>query len=339
MSKNFMVSIKFVLSIVSILVALNVSARAQEKTIVFGATVSLEGILPVLVAWQKGYFKKRNLGFKFVRLGGAKTRDALAAGQVNFGMLHTAPVWTAVQKKLPIRFISMYYNKGIFGVLVSEKLKATVKNIGDLKGLKGLSFVPGSASFAVSAFYLNRNGLNIQKDVKMAFVSSGDPKVWLNAIETGKVDFLTGVWEPTFSTAVRRGKSYSLLDPSHPKVQKEAFGGDISTLGVVTNLKVIKDDPKLVKDMIAAVDEGLTFIHGSSIDELVKLTLDTKLVNLKPEFLASLLSKMRGNFEKTGRPSVSKYNRAVDAYLKGGFLKKRIPFGDVVATSIAGSSK
>lgn len=339
MLKNFMLSMKLVFAIVSIIVALSLSARAQERTVVFGSTISLEGVLPVLVAWQKGYFKKRKLGFKFVLLGGSKTRDALASGQVNFGMLHTAPVWISVQKQLPIRFVSMYYTKGVFGILVSNKFKDKVKKIADLKGLNGMSFVPGSASYAVSAFYLSRNGLNIQRDVKMAFVSSADPKIWLNAIETGKADFLSGVWEPTFSIATRRGEAYALLDPSDPKVQADAFGGDISTLGVVTNLKVIKNDPKLVKDVIEAVDEGLTYIHGSTTDELVKLTLDTKLVNLKKEFLASLIDKMRGNFEKTGRPSVSKYNRAVDAYMKGGFLKKKIPFDEVVATSISGKSK
>jgi len=258
---------------------------------------------------------------------------------VNFGMLHVAPVWISVQKKLPIRFISMYYTKGIFGVLVSNKLKSRVKAIDDLKGLKGLSFVPGSASYAVSAFYMNRSGLNIQNDVQMTFVSSADPRVWLNSIETGKVDFLSGVWEPTFSTAIRRGKVYPILDPSEPKVQMQTFGGDISTLGVVTTLKVIKNDPKLVKDVIAAVDEGLAFIHRSSIDELAKLCLDTKLVSMQKEILASLLSKIRGNFEKTGLPSVSKYNRAVDAYRRGGFLKKNIPFDDVVATAISGKSQ
>ena len=339
MSKYFVAAIKFILPILSIFAVLNASARAQDKTVVFGSTVSFEGLLPVVVAWQKGYFKKRNLGFKFVLLGGAKTRDALASGEVNFGMLHTAPVWISVQRKLPIRFISMYYTKGIFGVLVSKKLSSRVKTIDDLKGLRGLSFVPGSASYAVSAFYLNRSGLNIQNDVQMTFVSSADPKVWLNSIETGKVDFLSGVWEPTFSTAIRRGKVYPLLDPSEPKVQMQAFGGDISTLGVVTTLKVIKNEPKLVRDVIAAVDEGLAFIHRSSIDELVKLSLDTKLVSMEKEFLASLLSKMRGNFEKTGRPSISKYNRAVDAYRRGGFLKKNIPFDDVVATAIAGKSQ
>jgi ABC-type nitrate/sulfonate/bicarbonate transport system substrate-binding protein len=310
-------------------------AQAAKEKVRMGATISLEMILPVLVAWQKGHFTSKGIDFEFISLGGAQTRTALAAGEINFSMFHIAPVWIAVENGLPFRFISMYTTKEIFGVLVRKDLADSVKSMNDLRGMRGMCFTPGSASYAVSAFYLKRGNLDITKDVKMTFVSSADPKIWINAVETGKVDFLSGVWEPIFTVALDRGKVAPLLDVTVPRQHDEILGGDVATLGVVTTTSLIESNPKLVKDVMAAVNQGLTDLLRSSTKELAEMSLATGVVKMDPDLLTRILDRVRHNFEVDGRPSVSKYARAVDVYLEGGYLKKPVPFESVVA-EIAG---
>ena len=315
------------------------SAAKEMKTMVLGSTIAVEALLPVFVAWQKGFLKEEGLNFKFVLLGGSKTRDALAAGQTNFGMLHVAPVWVAQRRKLNIKFVHMYYKKGLFGILISSRLKDKVKTIADLKGLKGMTFIPGSASHAVSVYYLSLGGLKIDRDVKFSYIATADPKVWHGALETGKVDILSGVWEPILGLGVSRGIAFPLLDVSNPDQHQKFFGGDINTLGLVIRGDTIDKDPELVMSAIRAMDRALTYMRTATNDELADLTMATKLsVGGDRARVLKIVSKIRGNFEADGRPSVSKYNRAMNIYMKGGFLKKPISFDQVVDSRFTGRS-
>ncbi|MGE0753492.1 MAG: hypothetical protein AB7K64_23230, partial [Variibacter sp.] len=152
---------------------------------------------------------------------------------------------------------------------------------------------------------------------------------------TGKADFLSGVWEPIFTTAIDRGKVAPLLDVTVPRQHDEILGGDVATLGVVTTTSVIDSNPKLVKNVMAAVDQGLTDLRRSSAKELAEMSLATGVVKMDPDLLTRILDRIRHNFEADGRPSISKYGRAVDVYLEGGYLKKPVPFESIVA-EIAG---
>jgi ABC-type nitrate/sulfonate/bicarbonate transport system substrate-binding protein len=313
--------------------------KAESPQVVnLGAAISPEMLLPVLTAEKKGCFAEHGIDFHLLALGGAQTRDALAAGQINFALFHVAPIWIAAQKGLNFKFVSMYYTKEIFGMLVSSKLSDKIKTIAGLKGLDGLTAVPGSASYASTVFYLARHGLDANKDVQMTYVASTDPKIWLNAIETGKVQFLGGVWEPVFTAALLSGVAVSVFDPADPKQHTEMFGGDVSTIGLVTTADMIKTNRALVKQMVGCVGVGLADIPKESDDGLVDIMLADGVVQMDRNELKAMIHRIRGNYEPDGRPSKTKYERAVEAYVKSGYLKSPVPYDAVIDSSVAGAA-
>jgi ABC-type nitrate/sulfonate/bicarbonate transport system substrate-binding protein len=314
-------------------------ARADSRESVnLGAAISPEMLLPVQVANQKGCFAEHGIDFHFLPLGGSQTRDALAAGQINFALFHVAPIWIAAEKGLPFKFVSMFYTKEIFGMLTGSAMRSRVSSVSSLRGLQGLTAVPGSASYAATTFFLKRNDLDPNKDVQMTYVTSTDPKIWLNAIETQKVQFLGGVWEPVFSTAIRSGIGFSSFDPADEKQHTAVYGGDVSTLGLVTTTNLISTNRALVKKVVDCVNVGLTDIPKESDDDLVQIMLADGTVKIDREDLKQVIHRIRGNYEPDGRPSKSKYERGVAAYLKAGYLKRDVPYEAVIDPSFTGTA-
>ena len=313
-------------------------APAQEvKDAKVGIVLSIEGILPLLVASKKGYFDEQKLNYKHFFFGGSRTRDALMGGQVNFGMNHVGSIWPAVQKNLPIKFVAMFYKHSIFGVLIRKDLRNKVRSAKDLRNKTILTFQPGAASQAFAAFYLSTGGLRIDKDVKAVYVSTGDARVWMNAIESGKADALLGVWEPTFTTAVNRGKVFPLLDLSDPKQHDRWVGGNVGVIGIVTTDQIIKNDPDVVLRMIRATEKALAFIHSDVSDSaLAELALSVEGVKMNRDVLTRIIHKVRPNFTVDMRISKSAYTRAAEMYTKGGFIEKPIPFEKIADASLAG---
>lgn len=319
-------------------IKVDVAQASPKDPVNLGAAISPEMLLPILVAQQKGCFADHDIDFYFLPLGGSQTRDALAAGQINFALFHVAPIWIAVEKGLPFKFVSMFYTKEIFGMLASSALRARVKTVQDMKNLQGLTAVPGSASYAATIFFLKRYGLDANKDVQMTYVASTDPKIWLNALETQKVQFLGGVWEPVFSTAADKGLGFPIFDPADEKQHTEMYGGDVSTLGLVTTTNLIKENRALVKRMVDCVNVGLAAIPKASDDDLVNVMLADGTVKIDREDLKRVIQRIHGNYEPDGRPSKSKYERGVAAYIKGGYLKKDVPYEAVIDPSFAGAA-
>ena len=316
-------------------------AQAATKKVIFGAPTSIETDLPFYVAKVKSYFTDADIDWTYKILGGGKTRDALAAGAINFGLLHVSVVWIAHNKKLPIKFVSMYYTKGLFGVLASNRLKGKVKSLEDLRGKRIISFIPGAAAPSAFAYYLARAGLDIEKDVKMVYLSSVDMRIWFNSINTGKADALGGVWEPGFSRALAGGTMYPLLDIRDPKQHDKWIGGDINGIGMVTTGKIIENDPDLVRGMVGVADKGLAYIRQASAEDLTDITLEAGIFKMDRDMLLKIVRAIKPNYTRTGAPSVSQYNRIVKMYQEGNFppIKKAIPYEAVIDASFAGRAE
>ena len=317
----------------------NAAPAVAKDKIIYASTTTLQGDLPIYVAMNKGFFKDAGIDFTIKILGGSKTRDSIAAGDANFGLLHVAVVWIAHQKGLKIKFISMYYTKGLFGILVHNKHKDKVKTLQDLKGLRVMTFIPGAAAPSALSYYFARAGIDEKRDVKMTYVSSVDPRVWYNALESGKVDVLGALWDPGFSLALKRGTMYALLDHRDKAQHDKWIGGDVNTLGTVVHARTIKENPALVRKMVEVVDRALGYIQQASIAELVEVTQEAGILRGSKEDLAVMIRGAKPNFTKSGAPSVSNYNRAVEMYMKGGFLKKNVSFDEIVDSSFAGKSE
>lgn len=312
-----------------------IGTALARDAVTMGTSISPELLLPIFLANQKGCFANNNMDLKIRMLGGPATRDALMAGEVNFAAYHVAPVWIAVAKGLPFKFVSMYYSKEIFGAIAARKLADKVKSLQDLKQLHGLTSTPGSASYAATVFLLKKSGLDVNKDVQMTYVASTDPKIWLNSLETEKVSFAAGVWEPTFTAAVRNGIAFPIFDPANPAEHTKMYGGDVSTLGLVTTAEMIKSNRDLVKRATDCIGVGLAEIPNASDEALVEAMLNGGIA-LDRADLTAVIRRIRSNFELTGKPSKSKYERAMSAYLQSGYLQKPIAFEEVVDTSFAG---
>jgi NitT/TauT family transport system substrate-binding protein len=302
--------------------------RKLEK-VNYGTVITLEGDLPLMIAQKKGFFADEGLEVNVVILGGALTREALLSGDVKFALLHVSALWPAVQKGLPLKFISLVYTKEIFSVVASDRLKGQAKSLSDLKGRRVMAFAPGGASYAAAVYYFKQAGMDLTKDVELITVSTGDPRVWMNALQTGKVDALAATWDPTVSTVLAHGLGFLLLDIRDPAVHERLIGGDSTTIGIAVTESTIKDNPELVQRFQRALNRGLAHIHGATPEELATLVESTGLVQLDKALLTKNIASMKPNYPRNGVPSRAAYDRASKMYVEAGYLKEAVPFESV----------
>jgi ABC-type nitrate/sulfonate/bicarbonate transport system substrate-binding protein len=169
----------------------------------------------------------------------------------------------------------------------------------------------------------------MQKDVEVITVTTGDPRVWMSALETGKVDALAAAWDPTVSTVVGNGVGFLLLDIRNPAVHDQFVGGDVQVLGVVATETTIKEQPQLVRRFQRAVDRALQHIRSATPDELANDVAASGFVALDKAALTRTIAAMKPNYQPDGSASRQGYERAMQMYLDAGYLKAPIPFESV----------
>jgi NitT/TauT family transport system substrate-binding protein len=209
-------------------------------------------ILPMMVASERGFYKREGLDLELVFVRGASTAvQALLANQIHF-IFSVGPQMPAVWEGNDIMLLAQQVGRPTFSLVVTPD----IQKIADLKGKKiGVTF--GGSTAAGTKALLDLNKLNPDKDVEYINFPGNEPKI--AAMKQGIISAAL-LAPPADYLAMRAGmkRLVSLAD-----VFK-----DTAFTGLAATSKTIKENPQMVKRMVRAIIRSVIYTRDNPEDAL-----------------------------------------------------------------------
>jgi len=209
-------------------------------------------ILPMMVAAERGIYKREGMELELVFVRGATTAvQALLANQIHF-IFSIAPQMPAVWEGNDIILLAQQVGRPTFSLVVTPD----IQKIADLKGKKlGVTF--GGSTAAGTKALLELNKINPDKDVEYISLPGNEPK-----IAAMKQGIISGALlaPPSDYLAMKSGmkRLVSLAD-----VFK-----DTAFTGLAATAKTIKENPQMVKKMVRAIVTSVIYTRDNPEDAL-----------------------------------------------------------------------
>lgn len=311
------------------------SAPAQTQKVRLGAVLAFELMAPVWTAVHKGYFREEGIEPEIVYLGGPRTRDALAAGEIDIALITVVVGAIAKQAGLPFKLIALWYDAETFVIMVRGDLADKVKSVADLKGMRVVTPPAGAAAWAVGVAVFKKAGLNPETDLKFLHITDFAPQVWANLLERKDVDAAV-VWEPTYTVLTERGIAKPVVDLRKPEVSRQWFGGDVASMAMFTTEKRLAEKKDVVARVVRAVKKGYEFAKSAPAEELARLLAPE--MKLDAALAAKVVNLIRPAYIGDFRISQSRFANDVRVFKEVGILKRDISFQELVDPQFSGTA-
>jgi NitT/TauT family transport system substrate-binding protein len=243
--------IKFVL--ISLFCVLTASDRAAAQPVRGAFPSPSIQILPLMVAAERGFFKREGLDLELIFVRGASTAvQALLANQIHF-IFSIGPQMPAVWEGNDIMLLAQQVGRPTFSLVVTPD----IQKIADLKGKKlGVTF--GGSTAAGTKALLELNKIHPDKDVEYISLPGNEPKI--AALKQGIISGAL-LAPPADYLAMKSGmkRLVSLAD-----VFK-----DTAFTGLAATSKTIKENPQMVKRMVRAIVRAVIHTRDNSEDALL----------------------------------------------------------------------
>src|SRR5918996_1319367 len=239
-----------IVSIICFFVAID---RAESQAVRGAFPSPSVQILPMMLAQEKGFYKREGLDLELVFVRGASTAvQALLANQIHF-IFSIGPQMPAVWEGSDIMILAQQVGRPTFSLVVTPD----IHKIADLKGKKlGVTF--GGSTAAGTKALLELNKINPEKDVEYIGLPGNEPKI--AALKQGIISGAL-LAPPSDYLAMKSGmkRLVSLAD-----VFK-----DTAFTGLAATSKTIKENPQMVKRMVRAIVRGVIHTRDNSEDALL----------------------------------------------------------------------
>lgn len=203
--------------------------------------------VPLVVAQQKGYFKKLGVSVNLTTVSTPDQIPAIESGSVNFITVAAYAIQATWTKNLDMRLVS--------GIVLDPPYSLVVKpSIKSLAQLKGLSIgTNGSTDFLaqLTAYYLQQKAGIPEKDV--TYVGLGPDPKRLAGLEAGSVDAAT--FDPGFPPLAEKQGFKDLLNFL-------PIGKDTPVSGLITTTSYIKSDRSTVDAVVTGMHEGMAWLRS-----------------------------------------------------------------------------
>ena len=224
----------------------------SEVTIVMGYIPNVQ-FAPFYVAQSKGYFAEAGIKPKFnwgFEMDGIKL---VGANQANFAMLGGDQVIQAREKDIPLVYVANYYN-GFPIVVVSLKEKK-IEKAQDLAGKRiGLPAFWGATYTGWRALLYGANMK--ESDVKAQDVGFAQ----VAALTQGVVDAVAGYANNEPVQLRLQGKEINVM--------RVADYSRLVGIGLVTNEKMVAEQPQVVRGVVYALMRGIRYSIDNPNDAL-----------------------------------------------------------------------
>lgn len=311
----------------------NTQTPKQKIVVRIGTTVAYyEALIPLLVADSLGLFEKEGLDVTIVGFpGGAETRKALIAGEIDFGAQSAVHVGIARSAGVDMVVVMSLHEVNTIDICARHDIKS-------LEELKGKSIgvtVEGSLSWAAALGYLKRVGLEPNSDVKILGIGS-DPVVIVTSLKEGRVDAYA-CWTNIQLILVKQNIAKPLLNITNPDVHQK-FMGAKRILEVV--IWTVKSDDKREKAVRLknALKAALEYINRETPESIADSVLKSKfakdlLGNPTREDIIEVIKYLKPGYSNDGSISPSMWNHSTYTVLLQPAMPdklKPIAFSDIV---------
>lgn len=210
-------------------------------------------ILPLMVAAERGFFKREGLELELVFVRGATTAvQALLANQIHF-IFSIGPQMPAVWEGNDIMLLAQQVGRPTFSLVVTPD----IQKIADLKGKKiGVTF--GGSTAAGTKALLELNKINPDKDVEYISLPGNEPKI--AAMKQGIISAAL-LAPPSDYVAMKSGlkRLVSLAD----------IFKDTAFTGLAATNKTIKETPQMTRRMVRAIVRAVIHTRDNQEDALL----------------------------------------------------------------------
>ena len=213
-------------------------------------------ILPMMVAQERGFYKREGLDLELIFVRGASTAvQALIANQIHF-IFSIGPQMPAVWEGNDIMLLAQQVGRPTFSLVVTPD----IQRIADLKGKKiGVTF--GGSTAAGTKALLELNKINPDKDVEYISLPGNEPKI--AAMKQGIISAAL-LAPPADYLAMKAGlkRLVSLAD----------IFKDTAFTGLAAHSRTIKENPQMVKRMVRAIVRSVLHTRDNPEDAMQVLT-------------------------------------------------------------------
>jgi NitT/TauT family transport system substrate-binding protein len=221
------------------------------------------------VAWKKGFFEKEGVpvdDYVFTQAG-ADTFQALASGDVDFGVSGIDAIIRGRQEGVKVRSVADVY-PDFYALSVREDLAGEIRSPADLKGRRvGVSKI-GSASWAFLQGITRREGL-AEDDVEV--LQLGEINTIVAGLKSRKADAAI-TWEPGTTQMEEQGIGTALFNALNPADHQKLLGSPTSiSMTLAVRDQLIEENPEVVERAVRALDEASKWIKQATPEEVADL--------------------------------------------------------------------
>jgi NitT/TauT family transport system substrate-binding protein len=289
--------------------------------------------LPTYVALAKGFFQEEGIEVELVTFpGGAKTREALMAGDITFASTATINTLLARVKGQPIKIIAAENVFEIFSLAVRAGLRGHITQMNQLKGLKVGVSSPGSGSWAWLVAFARKAGLDPDQDLQI--IGVGGLQTIYTSLRAERIDVAV-VWEPLTAQLLLDDTAALLIDIADPGQHRQWVGELALSQVLATREEVITRQPALVRSTIAAFQKAIAYIHTQQAKEIATV-IAPYFAEMEESLLIKALERVLPGVPKDAGISEKAYNTDAQAYVAVGILDRMIPYDEIVDWSFAG---
>jgi len=227
------------------------TANAQAKTIVIGESVRGAMYLPLYIAEEKNYFRKRELETKIVTFSRSNDLNALIGGDIQFDFTAPEKVIYGASGGFPVKMV-MGITRGLNLVLV---VNPAIKSAADLKG-KSVA-VTGFSGQPYTGLLLCLKQLGMTKE-QVVPLNIGGKSARFEALVGGKVP--AAILDPPYTTLAAKEGFKFLVDLARLDVPY------LRNIAAVSE-RYSRDDPRTVARFIEAFVEGIHFYRNKANKE------------------------------------------------------------------------
>jgi NitT/TauT family transport system substrate-binding protein len=195
---------------------------------------------PFYYGKEKGIFAAEGIDLEIQEgRGSGVTTQAVAAKTATFGYVDVPTMMRGAVKGAPVIATGVLLQTSPMSVM--GFIEKNIRKPEDIKG-KTVATTPGDSMSQIWPLFLKKTGLK-ETDFKIV---SGDAQTKLNAVINNQADLLLGyVMDQSMKIKDATGKDV------YP-IKFSDYGINLVSSGIITNKDVLKDNPDLVRRMMAA---------------------------------------------------------------------------------------
>jgi NitT/TauT family transport system substrate-binding protein len=268
---------------------------------------------------DKGIFQKAGIDLDVLEgNGSAVTAQTVGNGSVMFGTADTAAVMGLVSQGMPIKIVGGYLRQSP----LAEIFPASKgwKSFKDMAGAR-IGWSPGGASAQILPAILKSAGVAD----KVELISMA-PSAKMTALLTHRVDAIDSF--DFLMVPILESKGLEAAT-----VPYASAGINVPGLSLIANNALIKQDPALVRKMVAAMEEAITAAQqdpNAAVESLMKRapTLDRKSAERILELSFNLVHPDWAKGKPLAWMSPQIMAKSQDILFKYGAIKKKLPADD-----------